>query len=916
LLIRPTNTKTSTVTGQATTVTGPGQLTTVTTTAVSAPKTLSQQYMNSVVSNLVAQHSGETYQYFNCGCSQTINCGGGCCVFKAHLKNGAITTIEADDTFNNGIGREDANMNTTDLIQSHFSKRGCSLGYVWHKHANQPNRVLYPMKNVNGIRGPGAQFTRISWDEALQTVANQWNLMVQKYGPYSIQCPYYDNSDFDYLSSLTKAGTSVWGWCSYDPDRESGHLMAGIPGFSSGQKSSSGADMLVNAQQILLFGWNPSIFNFATNAFGWYLRMAREKGTPIILIDPRYTTDAEVMASQWIPIKPGTDAAMMLAMAYVLFNQNLWNPTSVAQNVEPTGFQNFQNYVLGTTDGTPKTPQWAQAICGIPAATITAIAQYFAAKPTWLFCHYGVFRKSRGENVARLHFTLNLMMGYTYLPGTHAGFVSFNANNAGTTSVTSGTPVATVIAKTGFTTQLVVRAHYWASAFNMWRQVQAGTLPITPNNGYTSWPGFKGISPMLAQFALTCGWRADLTTLNGYNPHMIWRGGNNTQAISGNTLCTACDSTDEMVKAYKSADFVGPMMVVTMNSTAYYGDIIMPLIESAIEAPSGFGIRAGGNYGGFMHVAPGGNLVPAPGQAWAYKNIFQDLANLLNPTLGPGYFSYYTTDANFGNDWMRYEQDSYNAFTTYWNQQGFAVPTFQEFQKGRYVNIDGFYTKTVSGFQTALPVPTKSGKFEVESWLLKDETQRGAGPHYDQIGQLYDDIPSDWKGWKSIPVYQPCVRGLEDADGIQYPLMLLTSHSRYRQHTAGWDNPYLQGELYRHAVHISAYDAAQRGIQDGDLCLVQNMKGKGLLTAYVTNRLLPGVVIIRQGAWYNPAPDGTDTEGNPHQFLGTLDSTIQQTTQGDGMVGPHATTLVQVSKYTGPMLNGQLPTGWATSTVS
>lgn len=74
--------------------------------------------------------------------------------------------------------------------------------------------------------------------------------------------------------------------------------MAGIPGFSTGQKSSSGADMLVNAQQILLFGWNPSIFNFATNAFGWYLRMAREKGTPIILIDPRYTTDAEVMANQ------------------------------------------------------------------------------------------------------------------------------------------------------------------------------------------------------------------------------------------------------------------------------------------------------------------------------------------------------------------------------------------------------------------------------------------------------------------------------------------------------------------------------------------------------------------------------------------------------------------------------------------
>ena len=130
----------------------------------------------------------------------------------------------------------------------------------------------------------------------------------------------------------------------------------------------------------------------------------REKGTPIIQIDPKYTWDAEVGAGQWIPIKAGTDCALLFAMAYVILTQNLYDPTWWPQWMRTKDFQPQADYILGkggkgtafpdqnepgyqitgfapdytNYDTIPKTPAWAEQICGIPADTITALAQLYA----------------------------------------------------------------------------------------------------------------------------------------------------------------------------------------------------------------------------------------------------------------------------------------------------------------------------------------------------------------------------------------------------------------------------------------------------------------------------------------------------------------------------------------------------------
>ena len=118
----------------------------------------------------------------------------------------------------------------------------------------------------------------------------------------------------------------------------------------------------------------------------WFIKLARERGKPVIIIDPRYSTAAKTLADQWIPIKPGTDTAMFMAMAYVLFREDLWNKEFVAKYVEPKVFQKWQDYVLGKADGIAKTPEWAETRCAVPAETIRELAMLVGTmKPAWLW---------------------------------------------------------------------------------------------------------------------------------------------------------------------------------------------------------------------------------------------------------------------------------------------------------------------------------------------------------------------------------------------------------------------------------------------------------------------------------------------------------------------------------------------------
>ncbi|HJX11638.1 MAG TPA: molybdopterin-dependent oxidoreductase, partial [Candidatus Binatia bacterium] len=176
-----------------------------------------------VLGKLTGLHRGEEIVYSGC----VINCGAGHCVHRVRRKNGKITAIEPDDHYNPGVAREDNVLTDTDFIKNRLQLRGCPMAWVFHKLLDTPDRILHPLKRKEGTRRGEGQYEAISWEEALDLVANKMKEVVQKYGPYSVTTAYQPSVHLERLFALWGAGIEGWGWCSWDAGRLAVHLMAG-----------------------------------------------------------------------------------------------------------------------------------------------------------------------------------------------------------------------------------------------------------------------------------------------------------------------------------------------------------------------------------------------------------------------------------------------------------------------------------------------------------------------------------------------------------------------------------------------------------------------------------------------------------------------------------------------------------------
>ena len=160
-----------------------------------------------VTKKLLAGHEDETTIYTSCIC----NCGSSSqCVFKAHVKNGIVVAVEPDDRYNTGVGREDEVLSEHDLIKTRLQRRPCTKGLAFHRYIYHPKRILYPLKRAPGTKRGEGKYVRISWDEALTTIAEKMKEVRQKYGPYSIIAPYRPNDSFNRLCSFFMIGLVRW----------------------------------------------------------------------------------------------------------------------------------------------------------------------------------------------------------------------------------------------------------------------------------------------------------------------------------------------------------------------------------------------------------------------------------------------------------------------------------------------------------------------------------------------------------------------------------------------------------------------------------------------------------------------------------------------------------------------------------
>ncbi len=351
---------------------------------------------------------------------------GGRCVLRAHVRNGRIIRFETD-------GGEEPQI------------RACMRGRAYRQRVYSPDRLQYPLIR-SGERGSG-KFERASWDEALDKVAAEMLRVKESYGNASIlfaggagnQGMLHGSGPASRLLMAFGGFTRTWGGASYE-----GALFASMATYGTINTGNSRDDML-NSRFIILWGWNPAVTVWDPGT-SLMLARAREKGIPIVSVDPRFTDTAAVLADRWIPIRPGTDAAMLIAMAYVITTEGLHDVDFIEKHT--VGFERYRDYLLGVEDGVPKTPEWAEAITTVPAKTITELArQYATIKPAALFAGWGAARAALGEQYSRAANVLTAITGNIGVTGGYAaGFMraySSRASHQSRGGKGTGNPVET-----------------------------------------------------------------------------------------------------------------------------------------------------------------------------------------------------------------------------------------------------------------------------------------------------------------------------------------------------------------------------------------------------------------------------------------------------------------------------------------
>ena len=715
-----------------------------------------------------------------------VNCGG-CCVFQWHSRDGKIVYMESDNTGD-------------DALQA----RACLRGRSMRRWLNHPDRLTKPMKRV-GKRGEG-KFEEISWDEAIDTIASELKRVIDTYGNEAIY-KIYGSGMYSATGNPSSRLLNVLGGCLGGMyDYSTNMLSAALP-FLYGEDcgpydnvfASSMTEAELHSDLVVMFGNSPAETRMGGANIVWDFARVREavkeRGGRIVNIDYRLNESSSGHPDEWLPIRPGTDAALASAIAHewvvndqidleflhtycVGYDEETMPESAKGQN------KSYRAYLMGEGyDMVEKTPEWAAPITQIPADTIRALAsEIAAAEAPFIMQGWGPQRHTNGEDTSRAICMLPILIGKIGLPGTNTGQREAEPAVALVGGLPSLSDKSTV--------EAAIPVYQWLNAVDHGEEMTATNA------------GISGVDK------LSCGIK------------FIW-------SYAGNCITNQhgdINKVHDILQDESKCEFILVWDTV-MTDSAKYADILLP---DAMRAEQ-LNMYTNGYTEYYAGVTVGGPAQEAPGECRPSYDVCADIADKFGKRDE-------FTEGKTQEEWI---QELYEAGAA----EDADLPSWDEIrEQGVYkrelppaIGLEAFRNDP-----EANPLKTPSGKIEIYSEQLADIAA---------TWELEDDEVIN-----PIPVFTPGFQGYGSVTD-EYPLYCAGFHHKSRTHSSFGFIEELE-QVARQQLWMNPLDAEPRGIADGDTVAVKSPAGEIRIEAKVTPRIIPGTIGIPQGAWHNADMDG------------------------------------------------------------
>ena len=321
-----------------------------------------------------------------------------------------------------------------------------------------PNRDVRPAVRAGWLRGTGGRrgadpFVEVDWDTALDLVAGALRDTYARHGAASVYGGSYGWSSAGRLhhakTQLNHFLACAGGYTGYVSNYSYGAAerllpyVVGDAGAVTGQVATWD-DIAAHTDTMLMFGGAPArttqLESGGTGDHSSRLGLLRalDAGTQVVNVNPVRSDAPEHPGVTWVPARPGSDTALILALIHELDERGRVDVGFLDRYT--VGWPRLRDYVRGHTDGVAKTPRWAEPITGIPAATTETIARRIASGRTLITATWALQRAENGEQPYWAVIALASCLGQIGLPGGGFGFGYGSSSGIGAGRRRFGTP--------------------------------------------------------------------------------------------------------------------------------------------------------------------------------------------------------------------------------------------------------------------------------------------------------------------------------------------------------------------------------------------------------------------------------------------------------------------------------------------